>query len=332
MAQEIDLMVATFNMISFWAGILSLYFWINIYNKAKKGSIAWLLFALTSIFMVSASLFPYILIYFTDLVQEVQYTISLNFLIFWGMVYTVFFASAGYALKRDLISRPKEQAGTYLIDRLYTPERIDTAQDSSSQASVDTEADRFSKIIQGKSLLEYTSRQRYEDAVLEMVLRFWGDLRNTVIISTSPRADYYYEKLMEIVDMGAIKIINLSFAKNDMEENGYLTIPIDDISNITSALKDLPGQCSIIIDATTILLQNMPAGESSNILGEIISKSGERDLIILANENIRSKIPENIINSLNKKIKLTDNSIDVQVEKEFQSIALAMGERFYLGV
>ena len=59
---DITIIHIIFVSIAMACGFAAIYFWVKVYFETKKGSIAWLLLALTSIFLITSAIFPSIAI------------------------------------------------------------------------------------------------------------------------------------------------------------------------------------------------------------------------------------------------------------------------------
>ncbi|MCK5108145.1 MAG: DUF3795 domain-containing protein, partial [Methanosarcinales archaeon] len=160
----------TFAGISLVAGVAAMFLWVMVYRNVQKGSVAWLLLALTAIFLITASIFPMITIQYSG--DRDATNAMLMFMAFWSVVYTSAFASAGFLIYRAFRTIPMEYVGEFLMEGMVW--------------SV-PEADELSNLFGKSVLIEYTPESRYEDAVIEITLRIFGECRNAVLVSNEPR-------------------------------------------------------------------------------------------------------------------------------------------------
>src|SRR6056297_2301103 len=119
---DIILIHIIFISISLSAGIAAIYFWVRIYLETQKGSIAWLLLALTAVFLISTSIFQSVAVSNPDpVITETM----LLFLGFWGAVYTSVFAGAGLMMFNAFRMIPREKLGDFLIEGMvFQPSQI----------------------------------------------------------------------------------------------------------------------------------------------------------------------------------------------------------------
>lgn len=252
---EYDLWVVAFNLISFWAALLAVYFWLKVYNRARKGSLAWLLFALTSVFMVSVALFPHVILYLTPLDLASKYQFSIVLVLFWSAVYTSFFAGAGYILHKHLVAVPRENLGRFLLEGF-----VPVAQQAKAERKqiAATEANEVSNLLGSAALIKYSSKDRYEDAVIELALRYFGECRNVLLVSVPPRMHFYKEKLEDLVELGVLKIVNISMSRSEASlENGIVEIPATNLEQMFEIFASLPKGCAIIFEPLTRLIENL---------------------------------------------------------------------------
>ncbi len=256
MKTSIILLLTLFNLIAFWSSLLAIRFWLGIYDRAKHGSIAWLLFGIVSVYMLSVALFPHIILHFTTLDLKTKYWISANYIIFWSAVYTSFFAAAGYVLYKALITYPKEKLGKLLIEGLRTEE-------SKEKTKLDIKKEYFiSDLLKGKTLIKYSHKDCYENAVIELILRFWGELRNVVLITSYPKNLVYEEKLSDLLKIGAIKIVNLKVTEECVSaNNNIINSSIYNLSSLQKALHNLPEGCVLIVELSKLRLLEIPDAE-----------------------------------------------------------------------
>jgi len=113
LSPDLTLLHIVFISVSLLGGMLAIYFWIKVYKDTKRGSVAWLLLALTAIFLITTAIFPALAVGNTD--QNVVETILL-FLGFWSAVYTSIFAAAGFLMFRAFKTVPRQDLGNFLIE------------------------------------------------------------------------------------------------------------------------------------------------------------------------------------------------------------------------
>jgi hypothetical protein len=181
--------------ISLVAGVAAMFLWVLVYRNVQKGSVAWLLLALTAIFLITASIFPMI---------TIQY------------------------------SGDREYVGEFLMEGMVW--------------SV-PEADEVSNLFGKSVLIEYTPESRYEDAVIEITLRIFGECRNAVLVSNEPRVSEYKSRLHDLVDMGAMKFVEISATAEEISESdGIVTLPLNRIDQFANLFEQLPEGLWIIFE------------------------------------------------------------------------------------
>ena len=238
--------LAVFNAITFVAALSAIRFWAGMYEKAKRGSIAWLLFVVVSVYMLSEALFPYV-IFLTPLNEYSKYSITIRYLTFWSAVYTSFFAGAGMILYRNLVTYPREELSKILVYGLAKPEKI--------KKNENVEIPEFiSEFFRGKSIIRYNAREIYENAIIELCFRFWGELRNVIVITSIPKAKLLGEKLSDLIEIGAVKLVGVGSRLTEIKNGRIVEFSADYLPSLPRALDSLPSSCVVIIDLTPLLL------------------------------------------------------------------------------
>jgi hypothetical protein len=330
---DITLIYIIFISISLSAGIASVYFWVRVYYETKKGSTAWLLLALTAVFLITTSIFPSVAVSVPD--PTVSETI-LIYLGFWSAVYTSIFAAAGFMMFTAFRTIPREKLGDFLLEGMTFQknpilksacakkcslcgkyENTDCPGCIAKNKHADTKCPIYGCVVEkgmtscmdcdmmnicnmyeeeiGKcpvnersgavaefgstanlfersTLLEYAPHMRYEDAVIEICLRLYGEMVNTVLVSTQPRTSLYREKLGDLIDVGAIKFIEISSSgKTVSEDNGIIKLPVAELDKFFDLTSKLPKDCAIIFEPLTHLI--VSEGETKTY--EFVSKMAE---------------------------------------------------------
>jgi len=188
--------------------------------------------------------------------NSLDLTLLILLLCYWSAVYTSFFAAAGYVLYKALITYPKEKLGKLLIEGLRTEE-------SKEKTKLDIKKEYFiSDLLKGKTLLKYSHKDCYENAVIELILRFWGELRNVVLITSHPKNLVYEEKLSDLLKIGAIKIVNLKVTEECVSaNNNIINSSIYNLSSLQKALRNLPESCVLIVELSKLRLLEIPDAE-----------------------------------------------------------------------
>jgi hypothetical protein len=311
--------ILLFNLAAFEAGLVAIYFWLSVYKKAQRGSIAWLLFALTSVFMIGSALFPSILLFFSDLEPVDRFSQTMFFMVFWSAVYTSFFAGAGYELNRSLVKVPRRELGRFLVEGLVHAAPVETKGETPVP-----EPSKASRLLTGSTLIEYTPGNPQEDAIIELVLRFWGDLRNCIIVTSQPRAKAYMEKLEDIVMMGAIKIMDISRTAGTIESGeGMVKVPSGDVGRLKDVLGELPAGCVVLFDNVTRLVELEGPEKTRDYLSGLMGS----DVVAFINKDAHpAEDVEKIAGLFDRTGEMAKDKIKVSGEE----INLVTGEQFYL--
>jgi len=247
LSPDLTLLHIVFISVSLLGGMLAIYFWIKVYKDTKRGSVAWLLLALTAIFLITTAIFPALAVGNTD--QKVVETILL-FLGFWSAVYTSIFAAAGFLMFRAFKTVPRQDLGNFLIEGMvFRKSEGKQADDAASTA------ESIAGLLKWSTLIEYTPRTRYEDSVIEMCLRFYGETMNVVLVSTEPRTSIYKERLGELLDIGAMKFIELSGTEDKLvEKDGIIILPARELDSFFDLTGKLPAGCALIFEPLSHML------------------------------------------------------------------------------
>lgn len=297
--------------------MLSIYFWLSVYRDAQKGSMAWLLLALTAVFLIAASIFPAIAISRGG--SEELYYIIIIFLSFWSMIYITTFAIAGFMLFKAFKTIPRENIGEYLLEGL--------------EFTVPS-SDEVSTLLGDSLLVEYTPDSRYEDGVIEVVLRLFGELRNVILISSEPRTSIYRDKLGDLMDIGAMKFVNITVDGDKIRtEDGMITVPVKCLKDLPSLFEMLPGGVRVIFEPISHLIPVIGKDETYKDLSRLIDFLSSNDLPITAFINTDAQ-PEEVAGMfeglfLNHAV-ISSEKIEVTKGKKKMYIRYMAGEQFYM--
>ena len=392
---DITLVYIVFISISLSAGIAAIYFWVRVYYETKKGSIAWLLLALTAIFLITTSIFPSVAVSIPD--PTVSETI-LIYLGFWSAVYTSIFAAAGFMMFTAFRTIPREKLGDFLLEgmvfqknqvvksacakkcslcEMYESEEcpgcisknkhaeekcliykcvVDKGMTScmdcdvldtciryekeidkcpmNDRAGVFAEFEQTANLFKRSTLIEYAPHMRYEDAVIEICLRLYGETVNTVLVSTQPRTNLYKEKLADLMDVGAMKFIEISpTIKTISEDGGIIKLPVTELDKFFDLTSKLPKDCAIIFEPLTHLIISEGETEIYEFVSKIVERfsASEITLICLLNkpahdEKIVSKFEGlflNLADIMHSRIRIVKGG-----REEF--VRFYVGEKFYM--
>ncbi|MCD4703912.1 MAG: DUF3795 domain-containing protein [Methanosarcinaceae archaeon] len=342
LSQNITILHIIFVSISLVGGLAAMYFWIRLYFETKKGSIAWLLLALTSVFIVSTSIFPSLSISLQD--PDVT-DIVLTLLGLWSAVYTSLFAIAGLLLFQAFRNIPRETLGDFLIDGMvfnrppdvksscgrnchmcqlyrtkdcmgcmaenkYSDEKcpiymcvnekgIQSCWDCDERNECDrydqfvevspvrhdtqdvSEVEDVSNLLKRSTLIEYTPYTRYEDSVIEICLRLYGEMTNVVLISTEPRTSFFRNCLGDLIDVGAMKFIELSTTSHELvEDNGVIKLPFDDINKLFDMTSKLPDGCAIIFEPLSHMILEQGSENTYKFVSGMVEEFSDRFLLV----------------------------------------------------
>jgi len=272
---EITLIHIIFVSISMAFGLAAIYFWVKVYFETKKGSIAWLLLALTSIFLITTAIFPSIAIgsQDTDITEAI-----LLFMGFWGAVYTSIFASAGILMFRAFETIPREKLGDFLIEGMVFTSPAGSEDDSNNIPEID----QISTLLNRSTLIEYTPKTRYEDSVIEICLQLYGEMINTVLVSTQPRTAIYKEKIGDLMDIGAMKFIEISStSKQVSNEDGVIKLPKDELDKFFELTHKLPKGCAVIFEPISQLLLIEGEKKTYEFISEMVERFASGELLLV---------------------------------------------------
>ena len=305
-------------VLSLFFGLYAMYFWVKIYNDVQKGSIAWLLLALTSVFLIASSILPAIAIAHADSGADLN-GIILVLLSFFSCVYTGTFAAAGFLVFRAFKTIPKEDIGEYLMEGMVFKV---------------PESDEVSGLLGNSTLLEYTTQSRYEDGVIELVLRMYGELRNVILVSTEPRTSIYREKLEDLVDVGAMKFIEISTGVTEITtEDEVIRVPITELNQFLDLFDQLPPGVRVIFEPLSHLILRQGPEETYKLVSSMAEKFSHKNLDIVAMIN-RDAHDEKVVSQFKglfvTHAELTSDKIKVKKGKKEEYIRYMVGEKFFL--
>jgi len=384
-----------FTVISFFSGSLAIYFWIGVYNEVKKGTIAWLLLAVTAVFLITSAIFPMIVI---SRPQPNLGEVALVFLSFWSSLYTTTFGLAGFLIFRAFRTVPKENLGDFLLEGMtfQKPPTVPSACGTNcsmcslyaekvcsgcfkENEGADTErcptylcvnekdfktcwdceerpdcdkysenldkspikdqrdyvpsVDEISNLMGQSAILEYAPSDRYEDAVIELTLRFFGELRSVVLVSSEPRTSIYREKLSDLLDISVIKFVEISSSGDEItSENGIVKVPISCLDQFTSLFDKLPEGVRVIFEPISHLITMEGIDTIYPFITEVVEVSSEKKLDIMAmmNSEVHDRETMSKFESLffNRAVLCSDR-IKVIKGKKGEFIRFMVGEKFF---
>lgn len=315
-----------FISISLLGGMAAIYFWIKVYQDTKKGSIAWLLLVLTAIFLITTAIFPSFAVGAAD--QSVVDTILL-FLGFWSAVYTSVFAAAGFLMFKAFKTIPRQNLGNFLIEGM-----VFRKPEPKSEKYVSNNTENISKLLERSTLIEYTPRTRYEDSVIEMCLRFYGETMNVVLVSTEPRTSIYKNQLGELVDIGAMKFIELSSIEETLMENdGIIVLPKNELDSFFDLTSKLPAGCALIFEPLSDMLLTQGEDFTYTFVSKMVESFASKEIVLVGLVNnlahtkeILSRFEGLFVNIAEE----SDNSIKLVKGGKEEFIRFYAGKRFFL--
>ncbi len=396
--QMVDMWTVIFNLVAFEAGLLAIYFWLGIYDKTKKGSLAWLLLAITSTFMITAALFPSILLYWGTLNTAIRLQFLIGFMIFWSAIYVTFFSAAGFVLYNELVTIPRKDLGRFLVEGFESqgPKSIGSLcgtncgacdlfikndctgclqeneqnQDecpiyscvmNSEPASCwecnkqknclkyaenikscpikrthfhVPEIGELTNILKGSTLIRYSPLDNFEDMVIEIVLRAWGEVRNIVLISSQPRTSAYENALEDLIQIGAMKLVNISVSGDYITKSkNWINVPISDISKLYEVFIDLPEDCMIIFEPLSRIIEHIGFEKAYEIVSEMKSVlSPKFDFVCLLNSDVFEEKNDlaQIEEIFNNHSTVCEDHLEVIRGDRKDTLDMIVGEQFYI--
>lgn len=306
-----------FVVISLVAGLAAMFLWVMVYQNVQKGSIAWLLLALTAVFLITTTIFPTMLIQYSG--DEAATNAMLMFLAFWSVVYTSTFAGAGFLIYRAFKTIPKEHIGEFLVEGMVW--------------SI-PEADEISRLFGKSVLVEYTPESRYEDAVIEITLRIFGECRNAVLISNEPRISEYKNKLHDLVDIGAMKFIEISAtAEEIVEQNSIVTLPMNQVEQFSDLFQQMHEGLWIIFEPVSHLISEHGVDRAYDIISKSVEFFSHKQFNVIAlinkdahDKSVIGKFEGLFLNQAD----LTTDKIRVRKGRQEEYIRMIAGEQFFI--
>lgn len=223
-------LIDIFSIIALLGGGIAIYFWAEIQNKTQKGSQAWLLLSITSVFLITTPLFPIL-----TRNRGVDLEFMTTMLLFWGAVYMCFFAGAGYLLDRTFSLVPRSSIGRYLI------EGFEFAR------PVARESKGISKLLSTSGAVGYTKDDRLEDAVLETALDLIAEGKNVVLMTTMPQSGVYAEYLKVEIEKAHLRLVNISVDGKECKDPGAVNISSENIGDALGIIESLPEDSAFLV-------------------------------------------------------------------------------------
>lgn len=280
---QTNIYMIIFVTLTLFFGLFSVYLWTRIYQSVQRGSKAWLLLALTAVFLMATAIFPYI-----TLLSGTQEILEKNLLYstFFSAVFTALYASAGFLIFKAFHALPRGQIGTYLLEGLKTP-----------QGEMEVpEEEQIKHLFTMPTLLQYTPESSYENAVVEITMRLFGELTNVVLITVEPRASQYRSTLADLIDLGAVKFVELSTTAETVEvtQEGIVKVPLENARSLEEALTKLPEGCIIIFEPITHLIMEKGVPWTYIYLSRLVEHTSRNHTPLIGLINTRSHEPKTI--------------------------------------
>lgn len=326
LSPDLTLLHIAFISISLLGGMAAIYFWIKVYEDTKRGSVAWLLLALTAIFLITTAIFPALAVGNTD--QNVVETILL-FLGFWSAVYTSIFAAAGFLMFRAFKTIPRQDLGDFLIEGMVFRKSEGKTNNDHTNA-----AESIAGLLKWSTLIEYTPRTRYEDSVIELCLRFYGETMNVVLVSTEPRTSIYKERLGELVDIGAMKFIEISSTEDELtEKDSVIVLPVSELNSFFDLTSKLPKGCALIFEPLSHMLLAEGEGLTYSFTSKMAEEFASKNIVLVGminslahQQEVISRFEGLFVNIAEE----SENSIKVVKGGKDEFIRFYAGKRFFL--
>lgn len=326
LSPDLTILHIIFISVSLLGGMAAIYFWIKVYEDTRRGSVAWLLLALTAIFLVTTAIFPALAVGNSD--QNVVETILL-FLGFWSAVYTSIFAAAGFLMFRAFKTIPRQNLGDFLLEGMVFRKN---EQEIAKYNPDDTE--NIAKLLQWSTLIEYTPRTRYEDSVIEMCLRFYGETTNVVLVSTEPRTSIYKDRLGELMDIGAMKFIELSCTEEKlMEKDGVIILPKNELDSFFDLTSKLPAGCALIFEPLSHMLLTEGEDLTYTFVTRMAENFASKEIVLVGLINSHAH-PKDIVSRIEGLFvniaEESEDSIKIVKGSKDEFIRFYAGKRFFL--
>jgi hypothetical protein len=105
---------------------------------------------------------------------------------------------------------------------------------------------------------------------------------NTVLVSTQPRTAMYKEKIGDLMDIGAMKFIEISStSKSVTNEDGIIKLPADEIEKFFELTSKLPEGCAIIFEPMTQLILKDGEQKTYDFMSEMVERYSDNELLLV---------------------------------------------------
>jgi hypothetical protein len=173
---------------------------------------------------------------------------------------------------------PREKLGDFLIEGMIFTKPVESEDDMEELPQVE----QMAKLLSRSTLIEYTPKTRYEDSVIEICLRLYGEMVNTVLVSTQPRTEMYKEKIGDLMDIGAMKFIEISStSKHVTNKDGIVKLPADEIEKFFELTSKLPEGCAVIFEPMSQLIFTDGEQRTYEFISEMVERFSASNLILV---------------------------------------------------
>jgi len=131
----------------------------------------------------------------------------------------------------------------------------------------------YSKILGSSALIKYDPAGKYEEVVIDIVRSYLLKGENVVLVSSSPRTDFYNGKFKEAIDSGALKLVDITTASimDYQKEGGIIEISMDRIEYFMDIADSLPGGSVVVFEPLSQLI----LGRGANVSYKFVSQTAE---------------------------------------------------------
>ena len=155
------------------------------------------------------------------------------------------------------------------------------------------------------------------------------------MVSSEPRISVYREKLSDLLDISAIRFIEISSTGDEISsEDGIVKVPVSCLDQFTSLFDKLPEGIRLIFEPLSHLITIKGVDTIYHFVSEVVEALSHRklDVVVMINREAHDRATISKFEGLflNRAI-LTLDKMRVIKGKKGEYIRFLIGEKFYIG-
>jgi hypothetical protein len=155
-----------------------------------------------------------------------------------------------------------------------------------------------------------------------------------VLVSTEPRTSIYKERLGELLDIGAMKFIELSSTEDKLvEKDGVIILPTRELDSFFDLTGKLPAGCALIFEPLSHMLQAEGEDRTYSFTSKMAEQFTSKEIVLVGMINSLAHQKEVVSRFEGLFVSIaeeSENSIKIVKGGKDEFIRFYAGKRFFL--